>query len=425
MPLVIPGAQGGPADAEAVGHDGAVLEPDPAGACPECCGGGEPVQLYRRWCPCTYDGCWPDHRDIWVAVVGANDRHPCPPGSGGVVGRHEGWCYVPTAVFRPAAHLPPGAVIATPECLEGGTGCGDARCVPEGDGDCQCGCEEVCWSPDFASGFDPPAACAICCFAPPMTYNFEQRYVAVLARHNPTCCGPGECDRVDSWFRTTQRLPPEHQCAADAIPLGGEFCVGFGVGHVGGGYGCAACYQCERRTVRSSCHDGACGPLPGTDSGWLPAGELAISLSAPMPPSDTGWVDFGIPGVRWGRTRCRYSATCLYITWIDEREIYDATGTGLDGQPCYTVLTETLVSRLFQAGQGGTGNCCAGCRREVCGEVRTGGECPPLPPVIVPPGIEPPEQPSVSGEGGTGSQSSAPSSCCGGGQAASLEPASW
>ncbi len=397
MPIVLPDPDGLP-EAEAVGVDGAVLEPGESGECEECSctGGDEP--LYRRWCPCNQPGCWPSHQDIWIK----DGERPCvgnpPTPAAGVIviGFGSGrWCYTATSTIYPLSQIPPLALIigvnlppAIIDCDNSPiNSCDAAICNPNGDGEpapCPCGCEATCFVPDYSGGIfhtpwepgDPP--CRICCWAAGSvnhTYTQKSEVLKQLQTYgfNPNCGFPaGECGYESEEWRQGAEIPQGTQEYIDKC-LNPSITVGNG--------GCCRCYRAERRQVKTSC----VFPATDLDTGWVDGYSMQLCLETPNPPSDTGWVtvtDFLICNGShraYAETRYRSSSNCGAFVVDNQSFTHTRANCTLDGNGVACVLDESTRFTATHTQAGASSNCCGGCRQSICGDYATGGGCGPLP----------------------------------------------
>lgn len=95
-----------------------------------CCRTGS----YKRYCPCNYDGCWPDHAAVWL--LDSLESARCD------TILYKGWCYHSTFdAGYPKELIPVGEPVvdsqnaSEAECV---SACSDIRCTQDhaGDGDC-------------------------------------------------------------------------------------------------------------------------------------------------------------------------------------------------------------------------------------------------------------------------------------------------
>lgn len=392
MPIVLLGADGQP-EAEAVGADGAVLEPTADGQCEECTCEGAPPILYRRWCPCEQPGCWPGHLDLWIPETVPPIR-PCLPAGEGfviVVGTGSGrWCYQSTGVRLDISNIPPGSQVvginvsaAAIDCANSPVdlGCPDPICTPAGGGgDCPCACDQTCFVPDYSAGdfHRPPepgdAPCRICCWRlGSMSFSWhslerQTKQQIVFTPGYPGCDGipPGLCALSQVELRSGRPLTP-------ADPEWGPLCASPS---------CLGCYKRERRVLKQGC----VFPESDSDTGWVDDGVVVLQIFTPGEPIDTGYVsDYvnvcSLPGggpdeIGLFRTRFWQIQNCgTSVTEYSEQQRRAAV-CGPGGVAC--VLDERVLrhDRFTQTGAGS--ECCGGCRQEYCGNLETGGGCPPL-----------------------------------------------
>jgi len=369
----------------------------------EC--GPAPDHLYCLLCPCNYVGCWPDHPPIWVRDDVVCPLPPgVPPGTyqpaickyGGAVkvtraGRS--WCYMPAGslgITRRRDQIPPGAIIAEPGAMEGITieclgvpqgvaACDHPDCVPDGGGECECGCDRVCAVLIPHQTDEGPCNGAIFCCGGELDDDgkatFDWNYTATYRSGHDYLINVG-----DSWCCSNR---PCSDCM-DGVTFFEA------VSHTGAEVsrdGCTVCKEvitvqrtvthnaeCERVVeesepeVRVVCRSYADAIDPAYNRPY----EYRDRWDDPSPP-------FGCPRGGWD-IRETVTRSCTGSRRERTEEIW-SVASAPDGMSCGCNRREwrTEVESLVYSGGEDDEGCCAGCQFEVCGHgVASGGDCPDL-----------------------------------------------